>query len=338
MGLFIKPNKLCIGDTVATISLSGGRAGDPHNAERYKIGKTRIEEIFGLKVIELPNSMKGHQYLYENPKARANDLTEALLSSEIKGIFLNMGGDDGIRLLPYIDFTVIKDNPKVFLGFSDGDTFHHMFAHAGVTSFYGGNILATFAEPGELNPYTIKWIKKALFSTEPMGQIEPPDKWTPINYEATSGNALTWTLHEGYKVYQGSGKVRGHIMTGCSGPLHLMLGTRLFPSADLWKNSVIFLEAGTPYGMKLAGLHSMRAFAATGMFHQAAALVLPRLPDDVVDEVILKVLKEEGLNDLPVLTGVEFAHSNPMTVLPIGIDVEVDCEYKTVTIVESGVC
>jgi muramoyltetrapeptide carboxypeptidase LdcA involved in peptidoglycan recycling len=117
MGKFIKPNKLNIGDTVATISLSGGRAGDPYNAERYMIGKTRIEEIFGLKVIELQNSMKGYQYLYENPKARADDLMEALQNPAIRGIFLNMGGDDGIRLLPHIDFNVIKDNPKVFIGF-----------------------------------------------------------------------------------------------------------------------------------------------------------------------------------------------------------------------------
>lgn len=76
MGLFIKPNKLNTGDTVATVSLSGGRSGDPDMLERYNIGKKRLEQIFGLKVIEMPNSMRGTQYLYENPKARAEDLME----------------------------------------------------------------------------------------------------------------------------------------------------------------------------------------------------------------------------------------------------------------------
>lgn len=116
-----------------------------------------------------------------------------------------------------------------------------------------------------------------------------------------------------------------------------MLGFDLFPKNDLWKNSIIFLEEGATYGTKLAGIHSMRAFAATGMSNYAKALVLPRLPEDDVKEIILKVLKEEGLTDLPVFSGIEFAHSNPMTVLPIGVEVEIDCDKKTFTILESGV-
>jgi muramoyltetrapeptide carboxypeptidase LdcA involved in peptidoglycan recycling len=337
MGLFIKPNKLNIGDTVATVSLSGGRSGDPDMLERYFIGKKRLEQIFGLKAIEMQNSMKGSQYLYENPKARADDLMEALQNTDIKGIFLNMGGDDGIRLLPYIDFDIIKNNPKIFIGFSDGDTFHHMFTYAGITSFYGANILATISEPFNLNPYTIKWLKKVLFSNDPIGQIEPCERWTPIDWNSTKEEQLVWNENEGYKVFQGSGKIIGHSMVGCSGPLKLMLGTCLFPKADLWKNSIIFLEEGAAYGIKLAGIHSMRAFAATGMFSQAKALVLPRISEEDVKDIILKVLHEEGLRDLPVFSGVEFTHSNPMNVLPTGVEVEIDCDKNTFTIHESGV-
>jgi muramoyltetrapeptide carboxypeptidase LdcA involved in peptidoglycan recycling len=67
----IKPKKLSKGDTIATISISGGRAGDSDLLWRYKLGKTRLEEIFKLKVIETPNSMKGSDYLYKNPKNSA---------------------------------------------------------------------------------------------------------------------------------------------------------------------------------------------------------------------------------------------------------------------------
>ena len=341
MGLFIKPQRLKVGDTVATISLSGGRAGDSYNLERYALGKHRLEQIFGLKVVEMPNSMKGFEYLYEHPKARADDLMEALINPNIKGIFLNMGGDEGIRLLPYVDFDAIRNNPKIFIGFSDGDTFHHMFRYAGVTSFYGAGILTTIAEPCSLNPYTIKWIKKALFSAEPIGQIEPPERWLPLQngYESINKteDELTWINGEGYKVYQGSGKVRGHIMTACSGPLGLMLGTRLFPKPDLWKDSIICFEGGAGYGIMLAGVHAMRAFAASGMFSQAKALVLQKISDEEVKEIILKVLREEGLTNLPVFTGVAFGHLNPMTVLPIGVEAEIDCDNKTFTILESGV-
>jgi len=337
MGLFIKPNKLNIGDTVATVSLSGGRAGDSDMLNRYAVGKHRLEQIFGLKVIEMSNSLKGTEYLYLYPRARADDLMEALINPDIKGIFLNMGGDDGIRLLPFIDFDVIKNNPKIFIGFSDGDTFHHMFTYTGVTSFYGANVLATIAEPCNLNPYTIKWIKKALFSSEPMGQVEPCEKWVPIDWTSTIEDELVWTDSEGYKVYQGSGKIRGHLMGGCSGPLKQILGTFLFPKPDLWKNNVIFLEEGPAYGTKLAGIHSMRTLAATGMFSEAKALILPRLPQSDVEEIILKVLHEEGLTNLPVFSGIEFTYSNPMTVLPIGVEVEIDCDNKKFSILESGV-
>jgi len=337
MGKFIKPSKLNPGDTVATVSLSGGRAGDPDMRNRYDLGKRRLEEIFGLSVVAMPNSMRGNEFLYKNPKARADDLMEALIRPEIKGIFLNMGGDDGIRLLPFIDFDVIRNNPKVFMGFSDGTTFHHMFAFAGVTSFYGANVLATIAEPVALQSYTVKWVKKALFSAEPMGMIEPCASWAPIDWQSTKAEELTWTKHEGYRIYQGSGAVTGHLMGGCGGPLRLMLGTSLFPKKDMWKGCILFLEDGLDYGTKLAGIHSMRALAAAGVFREAKALVLPRLPEEIIVDVILKVLHEEGLSDLPVLSGVEFAHSNPMTVLPIGVETEINCDHQTITILESGV-
>lgn len=58
MHKLIKPRKLCKGDTIATISLSGGRAGDIDMIERYHIGKRRLEEIFGLNVVETPNCLK----------------------------------------------------------------------------------------------------------------------------------------------------------------------------------------------------------------------------------------------------------------------------------------
>jgi muramoyltetrapeptide carboxypeptidase LdcA involved in peptidoglycan recycling len=337
MSLFIKPKKLNSGDTIATVSLSGGRAGDPDMLVRYNTGKQRLEQIFGLKVVEMPYSMKGSQYLYKNPEARADDLMEALLNHDIKGIFLNMGGDDGIRLLPYINFDIIKNNPKIFLGFSDADTFHHMFTYAGVTSFYGANVLATISEPHNLNPYTIKWLKKALFSSEPIGKIKPCEKWSPINWEDIKEEQLIWIKNDGYKVHQGKDKIKGHSMVGCSGPLKVMLGTCLFPKTELWKDSIIFLEEGAAYGTKLAGVHSMRTFAAAGIFNQAKALVLPKISEEDINEIILKVLHEEGLNDLPVFSGLAFSHLNPMTVLPVGVEVEIDCDNREFTILESGV-
>lgn len=154
MNPLIKPRKLKTGDTVATISLSGGAAGECDLLPWYNVSKDRLREIFGLNAVETRHSMMGRKYIYENPKARAEDLVEALENPNIKGIFLNQGGDDAIRILPYIDFNIIRDHPKIFLGFSDVTVIHFMFMKAGVSSFSGPNVLTTLSEPVQLHEYT----------------------------------------------------------------------------------------------------------------------------------------------------------------------------------------
>ena len=60
---------------------------------------------------------------------------EAFRDPEVKGIFSILGGDDSIRLLPYIDFQLMANNPKVFLGYSDATITHLFCLRAGFGSF-----------------------------------------------------------------------------------------------------------------------------------------------------------------------------------------------------------
>ena len=99
----IKPNKLNKGDKIAIVSLSWGGLGDAELIHKYYIAKERLEKDFGLEVITMPNALKGSKYIYENPEARAKDLMDAFKDESIKGIFCAIGGDDTVRLLPYID-------------------------------------------------------------------------------------------------------------------------------------------------------------------------------------------------------------------------------------------
>lgn len=139
----IKPRKLAPGSKVATLSISGGRAGDPDMMERYLVGKKRLEDVFGLQVIETQHSLMGQEFICQNPAARVADLHQALQDPEIHGIIANMGGDDSYRLLPYVDFDIIRKNPKVFVGYSDLSTSHNIFTCAGVSSFYGPQFVNT---------------------------------------------------------------------------------------------------------------------------------------------------------------------------------------------------
>jgi muramoyltetrapeptide carboxypeptidase LdcA involved in peptidoglycan recycling len=138
MKTLIKPSKLISGDTIAAISLSwGGAALFP---DHYQIGKNRLKEIFGLNVIETKHALCEPEWLYNNPQARVADLMEAFSNPDIKGIFSIIDGDDSIRLLPYIDYDVIRNNPKIFLGFSDTTVTHFICLKAGSGVKYTFNV------------------------------------------------------------------------------------------------------------------------------------------------------------------------------------------------------
>ena len=107
----IKPPKLTPGDKVATVSLSWGGVGNSDIRWRYDLGVSRLKSVFGLEAVAMTHSFMGQDYLRDHPKDRARDLMEAFTDPSIKGIIANIGGNDSIRLLPFIDFDVIR-NPK----------------------------------------------------------------------------------------------------------------------------------------------------------------------------------------------------------------------------------
>ena len=92
--------------------MSCGELGDEKLIHKYYIAKERLEKDFGLNVVPMPNALKGSEFVYNHPELRAKDLTLAFRDESIKGIFCAIGGSDSIRLLPYIDYDIIKNNPK----------------------------------------------------------------------------------------------------------------------------------------------------------------------------------------------------------------------------------
>ncbi len=334
----IIPSKLNEGDTIALISLSGGRAGDEDMIKRYRVGKKRLEDTFGVFVIETPNSLRGSKFLYEHPEKRAADLMWALRNPEVRGIICNMGGDDSYRVLPYIDTEVIRNNPKVFMGYSDIATWMAVFLKAGVRAYYGPNLLTPIAQPGSLDKYTREAIQKTLFDNSPIGKIFPCERYTPIEWKDAAENEIVWTANTPYKVLQGNGKVRGRLISVCGGPLLQIMGTEFFPSADVWEDAIIAIEHGSlAYNSSLAGLHQLRAFAAAGIFNKAKAIITGPL-DSEAEETLFKVINQEvHREDMAILTNVDFIHRTPMTILPTGALAEIDCSNATLEILESGV-
>src|SRR5699024_4555900 len=139
--IMIKPMQLKEGDTVAIVSLSSGLAGESNMLWRTRQGIQRLENEFGLKVKVMPNALKGVAFIHNHPECRAKDLNEAVKDQKVKAIISCIGGEDAIRILPYVDLQAIAANPKIFSGDADTTTVHSLFYKSGSVSFCGQPLL-----------------------------------------------------------------------------------------------------------------------------------------------------------------------------------------------------
>jgi len=344
MKQLIKPPKLNPGDKVATVSLSWGGAGDDEIKWRYLQGKKRLENIFGLEVVEMPHTLAGTEYAYNHPEARAEDMMAAFTDTAIKGIFSCIGGDDTIRLLPFIDYTVIHDNPKIFIGYSDTTVNHFMCYKAGLSSIYGAAILSDFAENIQMPEYTVNWLKKALFSSDPIGEIAPSPTWTSQRLQwiiENKGNARNFEPNRSHELLQGNGKIKGHLIGGCIEVFDWLRGTELFPAVDDFCGAILFLESSEEMPLPNNILYTLRAFGAMGILERINGILFGKpYNDKYYDEyktMIKKALAEYGRSNLPVLCNLSFGHCEPKFCTPYGAMAEIDCDNAAFSILESGV-
>lgn len=348
MHTLIKPNKLSHGDTIATITLSWGGAGlFPY---RYEVGKRRLEDIFGLKVVETKHATRDPDWIYQHPKARAADLMSAFENPDIKGIFSMIGGDDSIRLLPYIDYDIIQNNPKILLGFSDTTVTHFICRKAGLSTFYGPAVLTAFAENVTMHQYTIDSIHSTLFSNEKIGVLpENTEGWTSelLNWDVKENQTILRKLHpaEHWRFIQGSGKIQGHLIGGCVEVLQFIMGTEIWPNLSDWDNAILFLETseeGMPSGQLerfLRGLgaqHIIKRLAGI-IFSKPGGHLMKSSDFKEFDHGILKILKEFDRIDLPVVTNMDFGHTDPMMTLPYGRIMQINVDEKQIAIIENSV-
>jgi muramoyltetrapeptide carboxypeptidase LdcA involved in peptidoglycan recycling len=307
-----------------------------------------LQNEFDLQVVEMPNTLRDADWLAKNPRARADDLMQAFADSSLKGIFATIGGDDSIRLLPFIDLSIIEQNPKIFIGYSDTTISHLMCYKAGLASFYGPSIMTEFAENCGMFPYMVGSLRKTLFSSEVIGQVRPSvDGWTVerLDWSDPSNQQIKRKLNPstGWKFLQGKGIRRGHLIGGCLELLDWTRGTKLFP--EDWQDAILFFETSEEAPPPEYVKRTLRVFAAMGILQRLSGILFGRpggeVPIDKFDEydqAILQVVSEEqGLTDLPIVTNMDFGHTSPMFVLPYGVQAEIDFENKRFSILENAV-
>lgn len=341
----IKPERLKKGDKVAIVSLSRGMLGEDWAIHKLDIAKERLENDFGLKVVVMPNALKGIKYLYEHPEARAKDLMDAFSDKSIKAIFNAIGGDDTIRLLPYIDYEIIKNNPKIFTGFSDTTVNHFMLRKAGLVSYYGASVMNTWSEYVTINEYTKNAITETLF--EPKHRLEIK----PSKLESFISDTVHWKLDNinvqrkfyentiGYELLNGKGKIYGELIGGCIHTFIYLMGTELWPTVDEWKGKILMLETSGERIPLYVIDWILRNLEAQGIFNVIKGIIIGRHPHrEQIDEYkkcFTRVIVEEGGHkDLPIMYNFNFGHAEPIGVFPIGLEYELDCDNKTLTLLE----
>ncbi|MDK2982449.1 MAG: hypothetical protein PWQ55_2796 [Chloroflexota bacterium] len=344
----IKPPILHPGDKIAAVSLSWGGPGAL--PARYQTGKRQLEEAFGVQVVEMPHTLADPDWLQAHPQARAEDLMQAFHDPSIRAIFSTIGGEDSIRTLPYLDLDVIRSNPKIYMGYSDSTITHFACLKAGLGSFYGPSIMTDFGENGGLFPYMVDAVRKTLFDSRPIGTLSPNmDGWTDelLDWGDPANQSIPRKRQPstGWNFLQGTGVHSGRLVGGCLEVLDWLRGTAFWPDAEVWEEAVLFIETSEEAPTPLAVERMLRSLAAMGVMKRIRGLLVGRPGGQVpperfaeYDQAILNiVVEEEGLSELPIVSNMDFGHTEPVMVLPYGAQTHIDCDQQTITITENAV-
>jgi len=341
----IRPPALKPGDTVAIVSLSSGLASlMPH---RYAAGKRQLAETFGFTVVDAPHATADAGWLRDHPEARAADLHWALENPEVAGIVSAIGGNDSIRLLPHLDLDLIRRHPKVFTGYSDNTIQHLVHRQAGVASFYGMSLLATAAENAGMHSFTIESFRRTVMSTEPAGELAAAPEWTEQRLDwrdpGLQDERRLWMPNYGWLWLQGEQPVTGPVIGGCLESLDMALGSSIFPPLTAFEGAVLHLEVSEEKPPIEQITHWLRGFTAMGVTERIAGLLFSRPEDRSLRETlelyaaVKQELADAGRPDLPFVANLDFGHSCPMGLLPLGARLTVDPVHKRISIDEPAV-
>lgn len=341
-----KPKALTAGDSIAVVSPSWG--GPYEFPEIYELGLRNIREYLGLKIVEFPTARMHPAELYKSPQARANDINRAFADPEIKGIFATIGGDDSVRILPYLDVNVILNNPKILLGYSDTTTLLTYLNAQGLTTFHGPSIMAGMAQLAEYADEQLPHLRSLLF-----GEGVHPHSYRSFSHwsegypdwkdASLAGQVANKCVSQGgWKVLQGRTLVQGRLWGGCMDVLEMMKSTTFWPAPDFWKGRILFFETSEEGPSPTFVGTWLRNYGMQGIYAQVSALLFGRprgyseaQRDELHKTIIAVVAQEFSQEDLPILVDLDFGHTDPQFVIPLGALAEVDSQEGRFRLLES---
>ena len=338
--------------TVGIVSLSSGIIGEDRVQFEVEIGIKRLESM-GLMVRFLPHARKGLDYLRTHPEDRAADLLEAFRDPEIDMILCAIGGDDTVRLLPWLfghDELRQAITKKPFLGFSDTTGNHLMLHKLGLPSFYGQCFLADICELSpEMLPYTRRYFEEFI-RTGTLREVRPSDTWYNSREHFTPdqvGVPLTAHPDRGFELLQGPSVFSGPILGGCIDSIYdlfegeeyrelqiLANQHRLFPETEEWRGRILLLESSEVLMPPEKYRRALTILKEMGLFSVISGILAGKPMDEVYQEEYHRILVET-VDDpgLPILANLNVGHALPRCIIPLGVPATVDAAEQVIRFV-----
>lgn len=181
----IKPKKLNKGDTIGILALSGFSK----NKENILRAKKYFEDK-GYKIVLSENIFDKNRYLAGTDEKKIQELHKFFKDPKINAILCSRGGYGAIRLLDKIDFDLIKNNPKIFAGYSDVTAIESMImTKTGLITFYSPIAHSDFGIE-DISSITEKSFFKTLTNTETL-ELKPDKRKSKVYYEG-SAKGILW--------------------------------------------------------------------------------------------------------------------------------------------------
>lgn len=341
---FIKLPKLQKGDKVAILSPSFAAPGKwPHV---YELGCQRIQDIFGLEPVEFPTTKK----IGASGQERSKDLIDAFENKEIKAVIASLGGDDQITYIKNLPKDPFINNPKPFFGYSDNTHFMNHLWLCGIPSFYGGSLFTEFAMQGQMDEFTIKYLKHALFDNG-LFELESSPIFNDIGLNWNDPSTLIqkrkYQDNEGW-YWDGSINIEGITWGGCVESIDELLRHGItIPVNKDFENIVLFLETSEEIPSHDYVRRVLRALGEREILSKIKGLLIGRPKawefnkqnsDEQKEEykkgqreMILGIIRKYN-QEIPIIQNLDFGHTAPQICLPVGKNILIDSSNKKIKI------
>ena len=313
----IKPPKLKEGDKLALIT-----PGSYISVEEKETSIKNLETL-GFQVEHTGRLMLQNGYFSASDKERAEDINEMFERDDIKGIVCARGGYGCVRTLSQINYNLVKENPKVLIGYSDVTALlYGIYKNTGLITFHGPVGISSY------NDFSKKYFKQVLIN--PVEELE-------LTSSSSENNENIYGL-----TTISSGTACGELVGGNLSIIVSLIGT----DYDIdTKGKIIFLEEyiEEPYRidrmltqMVQAGKFDEAAGVALGVFRKCESK--KENPAFSNSFTLMEVLKDR-LSDLriPVVYGMSFGHVKDKFTIPFGVKAELDADNYKLKLLEAAV-